>query len=188
MRKSKTTRTQTRKVSPREIDPRSRGYFVLVVICGCILAVGFFFAARLHFTSMEFGFKNSELRKQLEDLEAENRRLLLAREVSLSPGEIKRVAKNMGFREVEVSRIPVSTVSSDLKVGTEIPKSTDDKPSVLSNELRDVKLTAYQRPVKTQSGDSASRPEQLEKPNKRTAVVSKDKDKKESAEIVAKLR
>ena len=34
--------------------------------------------------------KNSRLRKQIDDLESEKRRLLLAREVSLSPAEIDR--------------------------------------------------------------------------------------------------
>ncbi len=36
--------------------------------------------------------KNSRLRKQVDDLETEKRRLLLAREVAQSPNEIKRAA------------------------------------------------------------------------------------------------
>lgn len=65
----------------------------VVLICGLALAAGFFFAARQHFLSMDLGFKSSKLRKQLDDLESEKRRLLLAREVSLSPMELKKVSR-----------------------------------------------------------------------------------------------
>ena len=67
---------------------------MVVVVCGVALAAGFFFAARQHFLSMDVGFKNSKLRKQLEDLESEKRRLLLAREMSLSPVELRKASKN----------------------------------------------------------------------------------------------
>lgn len=74
-------------------------YFILTIVCACMLAVGFFFAAKQHFSAMDYGMKNSELRKQVQGLETEKRRLLLAREVALSPAEIKRSAKNLGFRD-----------------------------------------------------------------------------------------
>ena len=77
----------------------SWGYFVITAICACVLAAGFFLAAKQHFNTMDFGMKNSKLRKQVEDLQTEKRRLLLAREVSLSPAEIKRAARTLGFRE-----------------------------------------------------------------------------------------
>lgn len=72
----------------------------LIIICAIILAAGFFLAARQHFMSMELGITNSNMRKQLDDLEAEKRRLLLAREVAYSPDEIRRAAMKIGFREV----------------------------------------------------------------------------------------
>lgn len=67
----------------------------VVIVCGLALAAGFFFAARQHFLSMDIGFKNSRLRRQLEDLESEKRRLLLAREVSLSPIELKKASRSI---------------------------------------------------------------------------------------------
>jgi hypothetical protein len=75
----------------------------VVIICGVALAAGFFFAARQHFLSMDMGFKNSKLRKQLEDLESEKRRLLLAREVSLSPIELKKAARVVASTDVRVN-------------------------------------------------------------------------------------
>jgi len=68
-----------------------------ILVCGLLLVSGFFFAARQHFSSMDFGIKNSRLRHQIEQLEAEKRRLILAREVSLSPGEIRKAAKKTGI-------------------------------------------------------------------------------------------
>ena len=66
---------------------------LLAFVCMLILVCGIFLAGRQHFSSMDFGMKNSRLRKQVDELEAEKRRLLLAREVSLSPAEIKKAAK-----------------------------------------------------------------------------------------------
>jgi hypothetical protein len=63
-----------------------------MLTCALVLTAGFFFAARQHFSSMDFGMKNSRLRKQIDDLESEKRRLMLAREVSLSPAEIRKAA------------------------------------------------------------------------------------------------
>ncbi len=45
---------------------------------------GVLFAARQHFSSMDFGMKNSKLRKQIDALQAEKRRLLLQGNVSLA--------------------------------------------------------------------------------------------------------
>ncbi|MEP6787544.1 MAG: hypothetical protein ABJB40_03875 [Acidobacteriota bacterium] len=71
--------------------------YMLMLVCGLVLVSGFFLAGRQHFSSMDYGMKNSRLRKQLDELEGEKRRLLLAREVSLSPMEIKKAAKRSGM-------------------------------------------------------------------------------------------
>src|SRR5438046_1612502 len=71
--------------------------YALAMVCLLIMVCGIFLAGRQHFSSMDFGMKNSRLRKQVDELEAEKRRLLLAREVSLSPSEIKKAAKKAGL-------------------------------------------------------------------------------------------
>lgn len=87
--------TRSRKSEDRDRIRLSR----YAAIFGCVLMLmsGFFFAGRQHFASLDYGIKNSKLRKQLEDLKAEKQRLLFAREVSLSPNEIKRSAKKAGL-------------------------------------------------------------------------------------------
>ena len=76
-------------------------YVLVTVLCISFLAAGFFFAARQHFVAVDLGMKNSKLRKQLEDLEGENRRLVLNREIVRSPLEVKRIATRRGLRPAD---------------------------------------------------------------------------------------
>ena len=77
--------------------------YILMSLCALIVVSGSFFAARQHFSSWDYSIRNSRLRKQIDDLETEKRRLLLAREVALSPNEIKRVAKKMNIDQPELA-------------------------------------------------------------------------------------
>ena len=79
----------------------SFGSLALFVGCSAIVAGGLFLVAVQHFASMDLGMQNSQLRKQVDDLNAEKRRLQLAREVTLSPTEIKRTAIKLGFTKAE---------------------------------------------------------------------------------------
>lgn len=102
-------------------------YCLLTLACGAVLVAGFFFAARQHFSSIDFGIKNSKLRKQIEDLESDKRRLILAKEIALSPAEIKKAAKKIGLTEmtasnIEVYRAPVKEKSKTEKLIVEKPK------------------------------------------------------------------
>ncbi len=88
-------------------DPIPWRYCLLTLACGAVLVVGFFLAARQHFSSIDFGIKNSKLRKQIESLEADKRRFILAKEIAMSPSEIKKAAQKLGFREMSASNIEV---------------------------------------------------------------------------------
>jgi hypothetical protein len=103
----KKTQKRTKASGPR----RWRTY-AMMFVCGGVLVSGFFFAARQHFASMDYGMRNSRLRKQIDDLEAEKRRLILARETSLAPAEIKKVAKKaglMGDGQVALAQVASTT-------------------------------------------------------------------------------
>lgn len=135
----------------RDTSSVSWGYFVLTVVCACVIAAGFFLAARQHFNTMDYGFKNGRLRKQVDDLQTEKRRLLLAREVSMSPSEIKRAAKNLGFRDrgEAVTIASKAPPSSSIAVGTADTIST---PSRVSDSPKAVKAS-YPEPTKTSGAD-----------------------------------
>jgi hypothetical protein len=102
-----------------------------MLVCGLLLVSGFFFAGRQHFASMDYGMKNSRLRKQVDELEAEKRRLLLAREVSLSPGEIKKAAKKTGLTDPGASGEVVAQVASATKEKAAPSTTADPKPLVV---------------------------------------------------------
>lgn len=155
-------------------------YLLVVALCGCLLAAGFFLAARQHFGSMEMGMKNSKLRKQLEELESENRRLVLAREIAMSPAEMTRIAKNMGF--VTVGFGEPATANSNLP--QRLAKL--DKP-LAENEIKpvaaSVTLTSYAKPVKsepekTPDKKSDGAKESVGKTSEKTKTVSTEKESK----------
>jgi hypothetical protein len=92
----------------------SWSFMFLVIVCACIVAAGFFFAARQHFEAMDFGMKNSKLRDQIRDLETEKRRLMLAREVAVSPLAIRKAARARGMREgVDVGPVMASVTKAE---------------------------------------------------------------------------
>ena len=105
-----------RNNTKQQTEPKNLRVYSLILVCGLLVVAGFFFAGRQHFSSMDYGMKNSRLRKQIDDLEAEKRRLLLAREISLSPMEIKKAAKKVGFSD-----------SSDIQTVAQLTTTTKDK-------------------------------------------------------------
>ena len=124
----------------REKDPIPWRYCLLTLLCGTFLVGGFFVAARSHFASIDFGIKNSTLKKQLEDLEAEKRRLLWLRETALSPAEIKKAAKKLGLTEISASNF--QTFGAKAQEKTEKPltaKKTVETPKQLVEKTVDVK-------------------------------------------------
>lgn len=96
IKRNETTRTN----GNNKVRKSGVGSYLLIFPLAAILLGGFFFAARQHFASMDYGMKNSRLRKQIDQLEAEKQRLIHAREVSLSPTEIKRAAKKAGLLDL----------------------------------------------------------------------------------------
>jgi hypothetical protein len=105
-----------RKTAARRQSEQKRGRtYALILVCGLLVVAGFFFAGRQHFSSMDYGMKNSRLRKQIDDLESEKRRLLLAREISSSPIEIKKAAKKAGFGEPAADQPQMAQLTSVTK-------------------------------------------------------------------------
>lgn len=95
--RTKTTPSRSKPLNKTKNDQSRVSTYLALTGCALILLSGFFFAGRQHFASMDYGIRNSKLRKQIEDLQAEKRRLLFAKEVSLSPNEIRKAAKKAGL-------------------------------------------------------------------------------------------
>ena len=177
MRRTNARRAHPTNISSRELRPLPWSYLVVIAICGCVLAAGFFLAARQHFDSMQFGMNNSQLRKQLEDLESENRRLLLAREVALSPAEITRTAKNLGFLDVNATIADLAVQAQNKIAGAVPPKTSVVKSPAVPATAPSVTMTAYQRPAKAGSTET---PKKVD--------TAKSKTIKPEITAIAKLR
>lgn len=131
----------------RERDPIPWRYCLLTLLCGLILVGGFFFAARQHFSSIDYGIKNSQLRKQKDELSTVQRQLLLAKEVALSPPEIKKVAKEIGLTEI-AANVEAFYSNRESKEKTsekpKVEKKSETKTTTVSSTVtpkKDTKIT-----------------------------------------------
>lgn len=104
-------------------------YVLVTIACISFLAIGFFFAARQHFMAMDLSIKNSKLRRQVEDMEGENRRLILAREMVRSPSEVKRIAARRGLRDADEVFAPVTVAATQSATRTLVQKTSLSAPS-----------------------------------------------------------
>jgi hypothetical protein len=141
-------------------------YSLLAVLCASILVVGFFFAARQHFASIDYGIKNSKLRKQLDELQAEKRRLMLAKEVSLSPAQIQKAAQRLGLNFDDDGLATPAVVAS---VKSKVPAVPQGEPAT------HVKTIVISKPVKAVTPDNGPKVVKSESQAKRDAAV---KDRK----------
>src|SRR5687768_12032471 len=127
-------------------------FVLLAVICACVVAAGFFFAARQHFTSMDYGLKNSKLREQLQNLETEKRRLMLARELAISPVAIRKAARSVGMRESsEVAAVAASSKTAQ-KAPSTVVKARALDANASSDSAPTVVRTSMSRPAQPSAG------------------------------------
>lgn len=116
--------TNNTRRSRRCIDPRS---LPVVGLMAAFLVTGLFFAAQQHFYVVDYGMKNSKLKKQIDELEAEKRRLMLAREIALSPAELKRTAKRLGVVSSAAQNDETVKVSAAVKDKAAPPKPVEQE-------------------------------------------------------------
>jgi len=135
-------------------------FYAVATFCCAVLVAGFFFAARQHFSSMEFGLQNSKLRRQVDELESEKRRLLVAREISMSPSELRKAAKRVGSDEAPLMQVITAKQTPALTI--EQAKATLTGPA---NKVIKTVITA-----------PTNKPTVIGKPERReTAIIKKDR-------------
>ena len=149
-------------------DPIPWKYCLLTLACGLMLVTGFFFAARSHFASIDFGIKNSKLRKQIEELEGDKRRLILSKEIALSPAEIKKAAKKIGLTEMTASNIEVYRRAPKEKSKTE--KLIVEKPKL---EFLEKAAPVKKEDKKPEVKIEKKLPEEKEKPERARVQIAK---------------
>jgi len=200
MRKRNQTRAIRTSANTAEVRPISWSYLLLTIFCAALMAIGFFFAALQHFATIDLGFKNSKLRKQVDDLQSEKRRLLLAKEVSLSPVEITKAARKYGFTEAGLvpAVVSMSSLSEQVRSSAEVveKKQAEAVPSeleIIEASGKKVVKTASVRPQagsKTVVSPETSPRREPQLVDGRPRQVTESRTKVDSAGIisVAKLR
>lgn len=92
----------------RERDRRASTRQAVLLACGVVLAFGFVVAARQQFAAIRYGYQNEELRREREQLLAEQRRLLYMLEERSSPAQLERAARQIGLQPTRASQIGVA--------------------------------------------------------------------------------
>jgi len=159
MTRKKISKNKNTSRIKREHDSIPWRYCLLTLVCGLVLVGGFFIAARQHFSSIDYSIKNSQLKKQKDELETAKRQLVIARELALSPAEIKKTAKEYGFTDV------AGTLNSLYSNKTNEVKSKVEK-------------TSSTRPTNTNNTTTDKNKETSAKNEKKTVEKSESKNKK----------
>ncbi|MDQ3133077.1 MAG: cell division protein FtsL [Acidobacteriota bacterium] len=177
MRKRNLPQTKTAKKSRRDRDPIPWRYTLLTLFCALFLVAGFFFAARQHFSSIDYGMKNSKLRKQLDELEGEKRRLILEKEIALSPAEIKKAAKKIGMTTMTASNIEV--VGGNPKIAETI------KTEKISTFKAAEKTPSEPKPAQTTANKADDKNIKFGKPGKSDKITSEPKKNSDGRDRIA---
>ena len=112
----------------RERDVSALSRLALLLCCGLVLTGGFLFAARQHFAAIQYGYKNEELRREHQRLEAEQKQLLLEKEAASSPSRLAPAARELGLQPLQ----PGQVVTGKENNGKE-NKRTESHPAILIN-------------------------------------------------------
>lgn len=197
MKRRNTYRNRTSASADNRTAFFSWTHFAITAIAAVVLAAGLFFAASQHFSSMELGIKNAKLRSQLADLENEKRRLELSREIALTPSELKRNAKTLGFRAasefVAVAATP-QPADAPANIIAELAKLEKDKgtAAVVTKAVADSRSKAESKTV-TDTRQRTVSPKAPQKPAKadvdsrpRIVVASAQSPKSDPRKLVKK--
>lgn len=126
-------RNPVRKPHTKENSAERTKYLMIAAVCGVVFIASLFFAARQHFSSIDYSIKNAKLRKQIEDLEYDKQRLKLNRELALF-SNMKATRK---LSESSAATL-VANASTTAPAKTEIAKAV--KPAVAERSTETAKL------------------------------------------------
>ena len=106
----------------RQRDPRAARRQA-ILLAGCLLlAFGFIYAVRQQILAVDYGYKTEALRREREELLDEQRKLLLAVEVSSSPARLEEAARELGMQPARAAQIEAAAspqrAESGMFVGT----------------------------------------------------------------------
>jgi hypothetical protein len=149
----KTTIPATSIKRPQRSQNPNWQYYAIATACCAVLVAGFFFAARQHFSSMEYGLQNSKLRRQLDELQSEKRRLLLNREIAISPTELRKAVRRIGFVDTPSAQ-PETVKAQNPSAQRSVIKAIENAKTSADRPANKVVKTVLSSPVAKPAGDN----------------------------------
>jgi hypothetical protein len=143
----------------RERAPMPWQYFLLSVVCGLVLAFGFFYAAKQHFSTIESSMKNSDMRKAKEKLVAEQRKLKVERDEVSSEAYIEKAGLKIGLRKFSSDDYQFIDATRNV-AGVDHNKMTADKTKAATDkaDLAKVTKTVSVRPAESEKTNRSAKP------------------------------
>ncbi|HEX8181873.1 MAG TPA: hypothetical protein VF525_20195 [Pyrinomonadaceae bacterium] len=89
----------------RERDPRAFRRLLVVLAGGLLLTGGFVVAVGQHFKAVDYGYRSETLRREREQLLAEQQRLQLALDEAASPAALARAAAQIGMQPARAAQM-----------------------------------------------------------------------------------
>ncbi|HEV7644219.1 MAG TPA: hypothetical protein VGO50_09785 [Pyrinomonadaceae bacterium] len=159
MANRKQIKERTSEKVKREQAPIPWQYFAMGLLCAAIMAVGFFFAAKQHFSSVELSMKNSDMRKAKQNLEAEQRKLRVEREEVSAPATIERAGLKIGLRKFTSDDFQFIDAMKNAPQPDSAKTIADNKSKSLTEKNDTVKIvkTVSVRPVDGEKKDQSAR-------------------------------
>lgn len=104
----------------RDRDRRAIRHQLMWLVCACLLAASFVYAAGQHFAAVRYGYQSELLRREQDRLIEEQRQLTLKLEAASSPARLEQAARALGLNAVKPQQLFLAR-------GTTITTSTTRK-------------------------------------------------------------
>ncbi len=89
----------------RERDERAFRRLLVLLAGGLLLAGGFIVAVGQHFAAVQYGYRSEALRREREQLLAEQQQLQLALDEATSPAALERAARELGMQPARAAQM-----------------------------------------------------------------------------------
>ena len=99
----------------RERDRRAVARQAVLLVCGFALACGFAYAAHQQFSAVRLGYQSEALRREREQLLAEQQRLLNELETERSPARLEAEARQLGLQPTRAAQLGVAVPAGDAR-------------------------------------------------------------------------
>lgn len=95
----------------RETDRSTFVRLGALFVCGMVLTIGFVHAATQHTTAVQHGYKSETLRRERDELIAEQRRLMLALAEAQTPARLEESARAIGLEPARARQLDLSAIA-----------------------------------------------------------------------------